>query len=676
MNIYCNSNGSIFHVDPSRVFQGSVGVDVVRFIGRFPSSAQVLMAYKLPNGTWTSPKMLTLVAELEEIQDANGGTFAVWEGRIGASPKIDENGAIVKDENGNVVFDLDYTITENYGTATIQFFVYGATAPITVNGVIQNVGNGLLATASFSFEIEKGVPVLIPEVDTDDAQALLTQILNVVANTQTLYGNVSEDVTKLQEDVQDLDKNKVNKSGDTMNGPLTVESQSGPGKTEVSEQGVFVTNDGKNGTAYDDGAIVNQGKRIVIPLKEGTVALAEDVVGRIELSMDPSNYKLFLMAFDAAMGTRVLSTSSIDLPLESMIVGGAYNDETKQIELTLQNGNVVSFPVDELVNGLISSSEKGAPNGVASLDAEGKVPKEQLPDDIGGGASEEAIEEAIAKVHRTYRAVDSQYGLTVGQLKEIVSSVIDGATVYIWDYLGSARYLVETVAVGTVVASIHSYDSVLGQYKISVLQYTYSMADDVTTVIIPTGTLKTLVSDTDYATDTKTGVVKNYYNQRTSGIEFLNDGSIRVKKADTADIDAKTSNTMPIVPANQDHAWKVSATTNTETFTDEEKAAACETIGAVKQKRRNFILYGTNSSGEETEVAWAATTPTNNSVLRRTGNGGAVVSLDVEKETADGKVDVDSLAVPKGWLENLPDNFSPTAEQKAKWKTWLENILS
>lgn len=214
-----------------------------------------------------------------------------------------------------------------------------------------------------------------------------SQNISVVeSQLNTSIEELDEDVTKLQKDIQDLDKNKVNKSGDTMNGPLTVESQSGPGKVEVSDQGVFVTNGGENGTAYDDGAIVNQGKRIVIPLKDGTMALEENTITSIGLWMGVENYQLNLVGYS---GTRPVVHDIIDLPLESMVVGGEYNGETKQIELTLQNGNVVSFPVDELVNGLISSSEKGAPNGVASLDADGKVPKEQLPDGIGGAANME-----------------------------------------------------------------------------------------------------------------------------------------------------------------------------------------------------------------------------------------------------------------------------------------------
>jgi hypothetical protein len=197
-----------------------------------------------------------------------------------------------------------------------------------------------------------------------------------------------------------------------------------------------------------------------------------------------------------------------------MVVGGAYNDITHRIELTLQNGNIVSFPVDELVNGLISSSEKGQPNGVASLDADGKVPKEQLPDDIGGG----------------------------------------GETDYVkfTDYAG------------------FYYDENTGRF-------------------IPTaGVIKVEYLDADFS---------------------VKDGFLKLVPSTTPNINQKLAQGA-ITPENMDKAWKVSATTNTETFTDEEKAKACETIGAVKAITNAYALqrvYAINTKGEQITVNMATT---------------------------------------------------------------------
>lgn len=214
MNIYCRSDGVVFHVDPERIFQGSVGANVIRFIGAFPSSAQVLMAYKLPNGVYKSPKMLTPVAEFEQMQSPDGVNFSVWEGRIGATPKLDSNGNLLYDENtGMALYDLDYSITENYGDASITFYVYGApTMGTATNGQAVMIGNTVLATATVNFEIEKGVPVIAPNLDTEDSQALLTQMLGVLSNTQSLYNAIESDVEEQNQAIQTLQKGKVSTS--------------------------------------------------------------------------------------------------------------------------------------------------------------------------------------------------------------------------------------------------------------------------------------------------------------------------------------------------------------------------------------------------------------------------------------------------------------------------------
>ena len=152
------------------------------------------------------------------------------------------------------------------------------------------------------------------------------------------------------------------------------------------------------------------------------------------------------------------------------------------------------------------------------------------------------------------------------------------------------------------------------------------------------------VKFTDYATPSKAGVVKvmawgNY------GIYMVGDGSqIAVYKADNSDIDAKTSIFRPIVPENQDYAWKVSATTNTETWTDEDKAKACETIGAVAQSmpKAGVRLYGSNNVKQSYYD------------LKYTG-------LMLFKDN-------NISTVP---FSDFPDQFTLTDEQKAKLRAWL-----
>lgn len=60
-------------------------------------------------------------------------------------------------------------------------------------------------------------------------------------------------------------------------------------------------------------------------------------------------------------GDNLGTAQTIDLPLESVVVNGSYNSQTKKVVLTLQNGNTIEFSVADLVSGLqteLSASNK------------------------------------------------------------------------------------------------------------------------------------------------------------------------------------------------------------------------------------------------------------------------------------------------------------------------------
>lgn len=84
------------------------------------------------------------------------------------------------------------------------------------------------------------------------------------------------------------------------------------------------------------------------------------------------------------------------------------------------------------------------------------------------------------------------------------------------------------------------------------------------------------VKNTDYATATTAGLVKS---SATYGLYIGGQGLLTIKGAGVNDIDTKKSGYMPITPSGIDHAVKVGLTTNTETLTDEEKAAAQAWLG-------------------------------------------------------------------------------------------------
>lgn len=74
----------------------------------------------------------------------------------------------------------------------------------------------------------------------------------------------------------------------------------------------------------------------------------------LDVSIDNTTYVMTIDLKNTAGD--VISTGSVDLPLESMVISASYDDSTKEIVLTLQSGEEVKFSVADLVSGLVSQS--------------------------------------------------------------------------------------------------------------------------------------------------------------------------------------------------------------------------------------------------------------------------------------------------------------------------------
>lgn len=69
------------------------------------------------------------------------------------------------------------------------------------------------------------------------------------------------------------------------------------------------------------------------------------------LSLNPNTFKITAWVEDQD-GNRIGEKCVIDLPLESVVVGGSYDSQNKKIVLTLENGTTIDVPVGDLVAGL------------------------------------------------------------------------------------------------------------------------------------------------------------------------------------------------------------------------------------------------------------------------------------------------------------------------------------
>lgn len=61
-------------------------------------------------------------------------------------------------------------------------------------------------------------------------------------------------------------------------------------------------------------------------------------------------------------GDNLGTAQTIDLPLETMVVGAEYDEDTKEVVLTLKNGQTVRFSIADLVSGLQPTLTAG--NGI------------------------------------------------------------------------------------------------------------------------------------------------------------------------------------------------------------------------------------------------------------------------------------------------------------------------
>ena len=87
--------------------------------------------------------------------------------------------------------------------------------------------------------------------------------------------------------------------------------------------------------------------------------LKTNTANNIVLTINSDTYVMTLQLRNS--NNEVLSTQTIDLPLETMVIGASYDSATKEIVLTLKNLTTVRFSVADLVSGLqteITSSNK------------------------------------------------------------------------------------------------------------------------------------------------------------------------------------------------------------------------------------------------------------------------------------------------------------------------------
>lgn len=81
--------------------------------------------------------------------------------------------------------------------------------------------------------------------------------------------------------------------------------------------------------------------------------LLNQLANSVNLSVDTSNY---VVTLDLKHNNTVLATSSVDLPIEQLVMDVDYDSTNKEIVITLKNGNTTRVSVAGLVAGLVSTT--------------------------------------------------------------------------------------------------------------------------------------------------------------------------------------------------------------------------------------------------------------------------------------------------------------------------------
>lgn len=158
---------------------------------------------------------------------------------------------------------------------------------------------------------------------------------NIQANTNnisTLQGTVQTQGQAIQANTQEITNIKSEQT--TQNTAITDLENNKANKSDIPDVSNFITKEVNNLTNYE--------------LKTNTGS-------SITLSINSSTYVMTLQLKNSS-GT-VLSEGTIDLPLETMVVGASYDNVNKKIILTLKNGTTVDFSVADLVRGLVSETQ-------------------------------------------------------------------------------------------------------------------------------------------------------------------------------------------------------------------------------------------------------------------------------------------------------------------------------
>lgn len=230
------------------------------------------------------------------------------------------------------------------------------------------VGDGTTNWGSLEYYIPKKLSQLEVDknnqrVSEEEKTAWNNKVDPVSGKGLSTNDYTTEDKTKLESIEANAQVNTVNSvNGKTGNVVLSASDVGAlPSDTEiptVNNGTLTIQKNGTNIATFSANQSGNATANIIIPTTASDVSALPNSTkygASLSLSMNTSTYVVTVQLKDQD-GNNLGTAQTIDLPLESVVVSGAYNNTTKKVVLTLKDGSTVDFSVADLVSGLVSES--------------------------------------------------------------------------------------------------------------------------------------------------------------------------------------------------------------------------------------------------------------------------------------------------------------------------------
>lgn len=122
---------------------------------------------------------------------------------------------------------------------------------------------------------------------------------------------------------------------------------------DISSNTANINTNTTNITNLTNRVSTNESNIATINTNLSNYSLISETGSQLVLNLDSSNYKIKALLKDKN-GNTINTSNEIDLPLESVVVSGTYDNVNKKIVLTLEGGSTIDIPVGDLINGLQS----------------------------------------------------------------------------------------------------------------------------------------------------------------------------------------------------------------------------------------------------------------------------------------------------------------------------------